>query len=56
MFNLNARGIALCVFINYNMEMLKILGEYKLSIQNSLTCKFVKKRGVNSFTKYGLIT
>ena len=28
--------IAFCVFINYNMEMLKILGEYKLSIQNSV--------------------
>ena len=46
MFNLNMRRqmqvkmyitIALCVFVNFNMEMFIILGEYKLSIQNSAT-------------------
>ena len=38
--------IGLCVSINYNMEMFKILGECKLSIQTSPTCKLVMKRAL----------
>ena len=34
--------MALFVFIYYNMEMFNILGEYKLSIQNPVACKFAK--------------
>ena len=40
---MNVSRIALCVLINYNMEMFKILGEHKLSIQNSVTSKFAFK-------------
>ena len=36
-------GIALCVFINYNMEIFKRLTEYKLSFQNPVTSKDVIK-------------
>ena len=36
--------IALCVFVNYIMEIFEIMGDYKLNIQNSATFKFAVKR------------